>query len=74
MSDHSRATPLAACAESVPNGEGLGSGLTVAGPPSTTAAGHARLAAGDGLRVWTRNGYPADRSPVVGNHNNVTLP
>jgi hypothetical protein len=48
VSDHSRTTPSAVCGESVPNGEGLGSGLTVAGPRSTTAAGRARLAGGDG--------------------------
>ena len=42
-SDHNRATPVAACVESVPNGERLGSGLTVADRQGMTATGRARL-------------------------------
>jgi hypothetical protein len=43
MSDHNRATPVVACVESVPNGERLGSGLTVPDRQSMNGIGHARL-------------------------------
>ena len=70
MSDDNRATPVAVCGESVPDGKGSGFGLTA----KHDRHGPCKACAGAGSWEWTHDGYPADRSLVVGNHHSVTLP
>jgi hypothetical protein len=66
MSDHNRATPVAACVESVPNGERLGSGLTVPDRQSMNGIGRARLVGVD--TRWKMVTLP------MAHHDNLTLP